>query len=246
MDLIEPKAGQTELDLSVDLAGERPSNVAHGLRPDRLVRRATAGIAGAFVAVLFVAWASSGSDDDEDDAASEVAGRDDDVPRLMKPVLGPALPTAVLGLELVRMDAITADLERHAAENPTRRRVAHKSTTTDSVSARTMPHGGSSAGSSAGSMTGSRGGAIGGTTRSTGASSSSSLRDLPPAPPLDAAPVDGGAPAADADPATPIPAPPAIETPDADVPESETPDAPTPERVSPRDDAEPTPPPSPS
>lgn len=225
MDLHEPDAGTTQLDLSVDMAGERPASVAHGLRPDRLMRRVSAGIAGGFVAVLLLAWAASG---------------DDEVPRLMKPVLAPALPTAVLGLELVRMDAITADLERDLSEMKTRRRVASRSTSgdaarTSSVPARTIPAAGS-AGSSAGASTGSSAGAR--------------LRDLPVAPTPDAAvpdPQGSATPPTGTDPD--VRALPSIDAPDAQ-PEAEAEagidadaDAPA---DAPREDAEPSPPPSPS
>jgi hypothetical protein len=115
MDLHEPKSATTQLDLSVDLAGERPTMVAHGLRPNPLLRRVAAGIAGAFVATLCIGWLASG---------------DDEVPRRMKPVLAPALPTAVLGIELARMELITADLERELAAMPAsaRRKLAKRAT----------------------------------------------------------------------------------------------------------------------
>jgi len=97
-------AGNTAVDLAVDLAGERPSQTSHGLRPDKVSRWLGGAMLGtAFVTIAIVSAVRS-TNDDHDVAAREVP--------LLEAQLAEPLSFAVISLERVRVEWITTEILR--------------------------------------------------------------------------------------------------------------------------------------
>lgn len=92
-------AGNTEVDLAVDLTHERPQ---HGLRPDRSARWIAGVMAGAAL-VLIAIVAAVRSDDAQSEAAEP----------LLRAQLREPLETALIGLENVRMEWMLAEVVRN-------------------------------------------------------------------------------------------------------------------------------------
>lgn len=95
-------AGNTAIDLSVDLAGERPT--AHGLRPDRTSRWLGGAMLGTALAVIAIVAAVRSNDDAKDGDAREVP--------LLEAQLAEPLSFAVISLERVRIEWITTEILR--------------------------------------------------------------------------------------------------------------------------------------
>jgi hypothetical protein len=213
-------AGNTAVDLAVDLAAERPAEANHGLRPDRMSRWIGRAVLGAtLVVIATVAIVRSASDDD-----AVIAAEDREVP-LLEPQLREPLEVAVISLERVRLEWMTTEmlrtLDRPIASTRTAKAPVHTSTAPTHTS--TAPTHTSTAPAAA-------------PRRPT-----TNLSDLPApnvaeptparepvadAPPAEAPPAE--APVADAPPAEAPPAEPPSDAPDAPLPGV---DAPEPEPV---------------
>ncbi len=114
-------AGNTAVDLAVDLASERPHAV-HGLHPDRSMRWLGAVMAGGAVVLLTIVAAVRSGDEptERDDVTTEV--------ERLHPQLRTAFRTALLANEGIRMESITAEIIRNSDSRPARvpRRVAQR------------------------------------------------------------------------------------------------------------------------
>lgn len=98
--------GNTAVDLAVDLADERPSQGAHGLRPDRTSRWLVGAMVGTALAVIAIVTAVRSASDDRggDEVAREVP--------LLEAQLAAPLSFAVISLERVRVEWITTEILR--------------------------------------------------------------------------------------------------------------------------------------
>src|SRR6185503_6816747 len=99
----------------VDLAAERPASTVHGLRPDRATRWLVGGLVGGSLLLAAIISVVRGADEPDDAPARnpEVA--------LLAPQLEPPLAQAIIALELVRMEAISAHAVRAMLDAPPRR-----------------------------------------------------------------------------------------------------------------------------
>lgn len=168
----------------VDMAAERPSTTLHGLRPDGTTKWLVGGLVGG--SLLLAAIVSMVRSSNEDD---EAAPRNPDVV-LLAPQLAAPLTQAIIGLEGVRMDAISAHAVRAMVDAPPHRELARRTppaTTTTAVPPREH-------------ATPART-----TTTTTTSRPATSVRDLP-APQVDAPPPSE--PATDVDPPADAPADP--------------------------------------
>jgi hypothetical protein len=86
----------------VDLAAERPASTIHGLHGDRSTKWLVGGlVGGSLLLAAIISLVREGGDDDDGPA------RNPDVV-MLAPRLQPSLAQAIIGLEAVRMDAISA------------------------------------------------------------------------------------------------------------------------------------------
>src|SRR5688500_14641856 len=109
-----------DVDLAVDMASERPSSTLHGLSPDKSTRWLVGGLVGG--SLLLAAIVSLVRGDDDDDRAS---ARNPEVV-LLAPALEAPLGQAIIALELVRMEAISAHAVRAMGDAPTQRELARR------------------------------------------------------------------------------------------------------------------------
>lgn len=103
----------------VDMAAERPSTTLHGLRPDGTTKWLVGGLVGGSLLLAAIISLVRGSDDDE------AAPRNPDVV-VLAPRLEAPLVQAIVGLEVVRMDAISAHAVRAMVDAPKRRELARR------------------------------------------------------------------------------------------------------------------------
>jgi hypothetical protein len=170
------ESGSARFDAEIDFSAERPASTMHGPRPTKASVKWLVGglVGGSLLLAGIISWVRGPDDDPAATPSSEVVA--------VRSVLAAPLEQAIIALESMRMEAITAQTVRAMGDAPPRRELARRVSPTPVTPPPASP-----------SPTAASPGA-GATPARTLTPTAVPVRDLPPPPKLDEPSEEAGAP----------------------------------------------------